>query len=145
MNETPVYIIDDEQEVRTLTSWMVQELGYLNYPFATATDFLDALPHLKPGCALVDLRMADMSGIDLIRATSAVRASFPAILVTGFAEVGNAVEAMQAGALDVLQKPVTLDRLEDALAAAFKTLAPRKLPTLDDGRSEERRVGKECW
>lgn len=132
MNASPVYIIDDEQEVRTMTSSMVQELGYLNHPFATATDFLDALQHLKPGCVLVDLRMADMSGIDLIRATSAVRSSFPAILMTGFAEVGNAVEAMQAGALDVLQKPVDLERLDGAITTALKTLVPRIAPALDD-------------
>ena len=75
MNESPVYIIDDEPDVRRLTSWMVQELGYLNYPFATATDFIEALPHLKPGCVLVDLRMEDMSGIDMIHATAAVRSS----------------------------------------------------------------------
>ena len=115
-----------------MTSSMVLELGYLNHPFATATDFLDALQHLKPGCVLVDLRMADMSGIDLIRATSAVRSSFPAILMTGFAEVGNAVEAMQAGALDVLQKPVDLERLDGAITTALKTLAPRIAPALDD-------------
>lgn len=132
MNAVPVYIIDDEQQVRTMTSQMVQELGYLNYPFATATDFLDALPHLKPGCVLVDLQMEDMSGIDLIRASSAVRSSFPAILVTGHAQVGNAVEAMQAGALDVLQKPVALDRLEGALAAAFDSLSAHTPPSLED-------------
>ena len=133
MNESPVYIIDDEPDVRRLTSWMVQELGYLNYPFATATDFIEALPHLKPGCVLVDLRMEDMSGIDMIHATAAVRSSFPAVLMTGFAEVGNAVEAMQAGALDVLQKPVDLKRLEGVLAVAFESLAPREPPSLEDG------------
>lgn len=132
MNAVPVYIVDDEQHVRTMTSAMVQELGYLNYPFASATDFLDAMPHLKPGCVLVDLQMEDMSGIDLIRASSAVRSSFPALLVTGHAQVGNAVEAMQAGAIDVLQKPVALARLEAALAAAFATLEARKAPTLED-------------
>ncbi len=127
-----VYIIDDDADVRKMTSWLVQELGYSNYPFASATDFLDALPHLKPGCMLVDLYMPDMSGIALIRATAPVRDAFPAILISGYSEVDNAVEAMQAGALDVLRKPLALARLETALARVNEKLAPPDPPSIDD-------------
>jgi two-component system, LuxR family, response regulator FixJ len=128
---SPVYIIDDEADVRRMTSWLVQELGYFNHPFATATDFLEGLPHLKPGIVLVDLRMDDMSGIDLIRATAHVRAAFPVLLMSGYAEVESAVEAMQAGALDVLRKPLDLKRLGDVLARAHETLQPAAPPSLD--------------
>jgi two-component system response regulator FixJ len=129
---TAVYIIDDEPEVRKMTSWLVQELGYNNHPFATGTDFVEALPHLKPGCMLVDLRMEEMSGIEVIRATASVRASFPAVVMTGYADVENAVEAMKAGAIDILQKPVDIERLADVLQLAQQSLEPSPQPSLDD-------------
>jgi two-component system, LuxR family, response regulator FixJ len=129
---TSVYIIDDEPEVRTMTSWLVQELGYRNHPFATAADFLDALPHLEPGCMLVDLYMEEMPGIELIRETASLRASFPAVVMTGRADVDNAVEAMKAGAIDILQKPVSLEQLAEVLELARQVLEPPPQPTLDD-------------
>jgi two-component system, LuxR family, response regulator FixJ len=127
---TPVYIIDDESGVRTMTSALVRELGYLNHPFASAGDFLEALPHLDPGCMLVDLRMDDMSGIDLIVATADVRSRFPAVLLTGFAEVESAVQAMKAGAFDVMQKPVTLAQLSDVLIRSVPRMQPAAPPDL---------------
>jgi two-component system, LuxR family, response regulator FixJ len=127
-----VYIIDDDPIVRTSTSWLVQALGYRNHPFAEAMDFLDALPHLNRGCMLIDLRMAGMSGIELIRATAPVRASFPVVVMTGHADVENAVEAMKAGAIDILQKPVSAERLGEVLSLAQQSLDPPSPPTLDD-------------
>jgi two-component system, LuxR family, response regulator FixJ len=128
----PVYIIDDEADVRRMTSLLVQELGYFNHPFATPTDFLEGLSHLKPRIVLVDLRMDDMSGIELIHATAEVRASFPVILMSGYAEVENAVEAMKAGALDVLRKPLDLERLGKVLKRGLYMLKPALPPSLDN-------------
>jgi two-component system, LuxR family, response regulator FixJ len=130
---TAVYIVDDDPEVRKMTSWLVQELGYRNHPFATADDFLDTMPHLKPGCMLIDLCMHGMSGIELIKATSARRASFPAVIMTGYADVDNVVAAMKAGAMDILQKPVTIERLEEVIGAALLRLEPPTPPKLEDG------------
>lgn len=129
---TAVYIVDDDPEVRKITSWLVQELGYRNHPFVSAADFIEAVPHLKPGCLLVDLRMDEMSGIELLEATATVRESFPAVLMTGHADVDNVVAAMKAGAVDVLQKPVTIDRLAEVLATAQRCLEPVAQPTIDD-------------
>ena len=115
---TAVYIVDDDPEVRKTISWLVQELGYRNHPFVSGRDFVEAIPHLTPGCLLVDLRMEEMSGIELLEATAHVRASFPAVLVTGHADVESVVSAMKTGAVDVLQKPVTIARLAEVLATA---------------------------
>jgi two-component system, LuxR family, response regulator FixJ len=132
MTATAVYIIDDDAEVRTAASFLVKAMGHHNHPFATGTDFLDALPYLDPGCMLVDLQMEDIAGIDLIRATTPVRAAFPVVVMTAHADVENTVAAMKAGAFDVLQKPVSAARLAEALMLARQSLDPPPQPTLDD-------------
>lgn len=126
-----VYIIDDDSDVRRATSQFVKALGYRNHPFASGSDFLDALPYLEPGCMLVDLRLGDMSGVDLLRATASRRAEFPAALVTGHADIETTVEAMRAGAQDVLQKPTDPQRLGHVLQRAAQGLETITKPSLD--------------
>ncbi len=129
---TSVYIIDDEPLVREVVSELVQDLGCTNRPFASGTAFLSALPDLDPGCMLVDLRMHELSGIDLIRATALVRQSFPAVLMSAHATVENAVEAMKAGAIEILQKPIDTERLKDALALADQVMEAVPTQNLED-------------
>jgi len=129
---TSVYIIDDEPLVREVVSELVQDLGCPNRPFASGTAFLEALPDLDPGCMLVDLCMEDLSGIDLIRATAPVRQSFPAVLMSGHATIENAVRAIKAGAIEILQKPIDTKRLRDALALADQALEAIPPQSLED-------------
>ncbi len=129
---TAVYIIDDEPIVREVVSGLVQDIGCTDRPFASGAAFLNALPGLDPGCMLVDLCMDDLSGIELIRATAGVRGSFPAVVMSGHTNVENAVEAMKAGAIEILQKPISTNRLRDALALASQALKPSPTQNLED-------------
>jgi two-component system response regulator FixJ len=96
--------------------------GYDVRPFASAADFLDELPHLRPGCLIVDIRMPDIDGIALLSEAAARGVSWPAIVVTGHAEVPTAVAAMKLGALDFLEKPFSYTALMSALEHAFDLL-----------------------
>lgn len=129
---TSVYIIDDEPLMREVVSELVHDLGCSNRPFASGGAFLDALPDLDPGCMLVDLCMEELSGIDLIRATAPVRQSFPAIMMSGHATIENAVQAMKAGAIEILQKPIDTERLKDALALADQAMEAVPAQSLED-------------
>jgi two-component system response regulator FixJ len=96
--------------------------GYEARPFASAADFLDELAHLRPGCLIVDIRMPDVDGITLLSEAAARGVSWPAIVVTGHAEVPTAVAAMKLGALDFLEKPFSYTALMSALEHAFDLL-----------------------
>ena len=129
---TAVYIIDDEPIVREVVSELEQDMGCAHHLFASGTAFLSALPELDPGCMLVDLCMDELSGIDLIRATADVRRSFLAVVMSGYTNIEKAVEAMKAGAIEILQKPLNIEQLKGALELASQALDQLSAHDLDD-------------
>ena len=76
-----------------------------SHPFASGLDFLDALPDLEPGCILLDLRMPQMDGFQVMDALVERRLDWPVIVMTGHGEVPVAVRAMKLGAVDFIEKP----------------------------------------
>jgi two-component system response regulator FixJ len=96
--------------------------GYEARPFASAADFLDELDHLRPGCLIVDVRMPDIDGIALLAEAASRGVAWPAVVVTGHAEVPTAVAAMKLGAIDFLEKPFSYAALMTALDHAFDLL-----------------------
>jgi two-component system response regulator FixJ len=117
-----VYVIDDDREIRVSVGVLLGANGYDVRPFASAADFLDELSHLRPGCLIVDIRMPDIDGIALLSKAAARGVSWPAIVVTGHAEVPTAVAAMKLGALDFLEKPFSYAALMTSLDHAFDLL-----------------------
>jgi len=116
-----VYVVDDEPELRMMLSEMIQELGYTHHPFVGGRDFLDSVDHLDNGCVLVDLRMPDMDGLAVLESLSRLGHRIPAILITGQGDIPSSVSAIKLGANDVLLKPFSIDRLQQALHAAFES------------------------
>ncbi|TAN08165.1 MAG: response regulator, partial [Rhizobiaceae bacterium] len=88
----------------------------------SATDFLDLAPSLTNACLITDLRMPDMSGVELLRRLGAEKIAIPAIVITGHGDVPMAVEAMKAGALDFIEKPFAEDVLIEAIRQAAMQL-----------------------
>jgi two-component system response regulator FixJ len=111
-----VYVVDDDRNVRLMTSYMLTGAELNSYPFASGADFLSALPDLKPGCVLLDVRMPDMDGIAVIAELVRRGNEWPVVFMTGHGDVPIAVEAMKLGAIDFLQKPFK----EEALLACFE-------------------------
>lgn len=119
-NEPYVYIVDDDDAVRDSLSMLLDGRGYQVRGFASAHEFLEAAPSLAAGCLIADIRMPEMDGLELQERLRERSLHFPAIVVTGHADVPLAVKAMKAGALDFIEKPFTsqaiLDSIEVALA-----------------------------
>src|SRR5690606_23973514 len=79
--------------------------------YESAPAFLKALPSVKSGCVITDVRMPEMSGVDLLRRLKEMQVGMPVIVITGHGDVPLAVEAMKLGAADFLEKPYEDDVL----------------------------------
>jgi two-component system response regulator FixJ len=117
-----VYVIDDDDAARDSLAMLVESAGYIVETFPSAVGFLERAGALPPGCALVDIRMPEMGGLELQTALKENGMEVPIVFVTGHTDVPVAVRAMRAGAIDFVEKPfeadVILGAIERALAQA---------------------------
>jgi len=115
-----VFIVDDDAGVRSSIRLLLRSVGIAATPLASAQEFLAAFDPEQPGCLVLDIRMPGMSGMELQQALNLRGAILPVIFITGHGDVPMAVEAMQHGAFDFLQKPFRdqdlIDRVQKALA-----------------------------
>jgi len=115
-----VMVVDDDSGVRNAMRALLKSVGLESQLFASAQDFLAAWQPSQPGCLVLDIRMPGMSGLELQEQLNLRGAVTPVIFMTGHGDVPMAVEAMQQGAFDFLQKPFRdqdlLDRIQKALA-----------------------------
>jgi FixJ family two-component response regulator len=122
-----VYIVDDDEAVRGAVRFLIRSVGLAAQVYASAQEFLAAYDRRDPGCLLLDVRMPGMSGLDLQQELNRRGATIPVVFITGHGDVPMAVEAMQQGAFDFLQKPFRdqdlLDRVQRALARDAETRA----------------------
>jgi two-component system response regulator FixJ len=126
--EAIVHVIDDDDAVRDSIAFLLASSGITAKTYASAKLFLEQLAEVHVGCIVTDIRMPDMSGIDLLQQVKDRDPSLPVIVITGHGDVPLAVEAMKLGAADFLEKPFD----EDALVAAIRA-------ALDRSREREQR------
>jgi two-component system, LuxR family, response regulator FixJ len=117
-----VHIVDDEETVRQSLAFMLTVAGFAVRIHKSATDFLALARSLTNACLITDLRMPDMSGVDLLRRLAGDGIVIPSIVITGHGDVPMAVEAMKAGAVDFIEKPFPDDVLIDAIRHASERL-----------------------
>jgi two-component system response regulator FixJ len=114
-----VFIVDDDEAVRSSLRLLLKSVGLVPSALASAREFLDKYDPAQPGCLMLDVRMPEMSGLELQEQLNLKGAVLPVIFITGHGDVPMAVEAMQAGAFDFLQKPFRdqdlIDRIQRAL------------------------------
>ena len=113
--EPIVYIVDDDEGLRIALNLLMKTKGYHSRPCASALEFLDAYDRSRPGCLLLDVRMPEMSGLELQERLAAEAAKISTIIMTGHADVGMAVQAMKNGARDFIQKPFQNQELLDVI------------------------------
>ncbi|MES2781672.1 MAG: response regulator [Pseudomonadota bacterium] len=118
-----IYVIDDDPELRRSLNFLLSTAGFVSWPFASATDFLDNLSNLKPAPILVDVRMEPISGLELIAILSERGIKWPVIVMTGHAKIPVAVQAIRLGATEFLEKPFAFESLETSLHTAMSDLA----------------------
>lgn len=114
-----VYIVDDDDAVRDSVSMLLRSVGQSSTGFPNGQAFLEAYDGSGPACALFDMRMPGISGMELLREVRERGWQLPVIIITGHGDVPMAVEAMKTGALDFLPKPFReedlLQRIRQAL------------------------------
>jgi two-component system, LuxR family, response regulator FixJ len=115
-----VHIIDDDQALRDSLAFLLGSAQLEVRSFDSAKTFLDALPNASVGCVITDIRMPDMSGIDLLRRLKELKVGIPVIVITGHGDVPLAVEAMKIGAADFFEKPFNDDQLLTSVRAALQ-------------------------
>lgn len=133
-----VYVIDDDLEMRRSLSFLLATAGFVSWPFASATDFLENLPSLKPAPILVDVRMEPINGIELMAILSDRGIKWPVIVMTGHGEIPIAVQAIKLGATEFLEKPFVFESLEAALRLAIVDLA--SIAITEQRRSKSQRL-----
>ena len=115
-----VYIIDDDDAVRDALGMLLESVDMPYKSYENALIFLDEFDLSLRGCAVVDIRMPGMNGLELQKRLKQKKASLPIIFITGHGDIPMAVEAIRNGALDFMRKPIReqdlLDRLQEALS-----------------------------
>jgi len=129
-----VFVVDDDAAVRDSLRMLLKSVGLPVEVFESGQEFLDADRDDRPGCLVLDIRMPGMSGLELQVKLNERHSILPIIFITGHGDVPMAVEAMQAGAVDFIQKPFRdqdlLDRINQALdkdAGSRRMLAERNM------------------
>ena len=115
-----VHVIDDDEALRESLAFLLRAAQLEVKSYASARAFLDALPDESLGCVITDVRMPDISGIDLLRRLKELKISVPVIVVTGHGDVALAVEAMKIGAADFFEKPFDDDLLLASVRSALR-------------------------
>lgn len=113
-----VHVVDDEEPVRKSLAFLLTTMGFTVRVHESATSFLAAHQRAGRACLVTDLRMPDMSGIELLKRLNDKGAMIPAVVVTGHGDVPMAVAAMKAGAVDFIEKPFTDEVLVEAIKRA---------------------------
>lgn len=134
-----VYVVDDNVDVRKSLHFAMASAGITVWPFGGPGDFLDALDGLIPAPILLDVRMPQIDGVQLLQMIRERSIEWPVIMMTAHGDIPIAVAAMKLGALDFLEKPFAIERLEELLAAAYEKVAVATIT------AEQRRTATEAF
>ncbi|WLR91251.1 response regulator transcription factor [Shinella zoogloeoides] len=122
MTMAPVYLVDDDEGVRSALSLLLGTYGIRIETFGDPTAFLARAPKLKPGVLLLDLRMPAITGLQLHEKLVAIGCDWPTIICTGHGDVHACRRAFKAGVVDFLTKPIDEQVLVEALQQASGAL-----------------------
>src|SRR5207247_3510590 len=140
-----VLVVDDERNIRALVARVLGQDQVEVHGAGTGKEGLQMADEVSPDLVLLDLRLPDMDGMDVLRALRTRYPEIAVIIITGFGQIQSAVEAIKVGATDYLEKPFEhVEKLKLAVARALDDVrAKSEIRRLHGLRSEERRVGKE--
>lgn len=140
MNHRPatVFIVDDDDAVRSSLRLLLKSVGLAAVAYGSAREFLAAWDPDQPGCLVLDVRMPGMSGLELQEELNRRGAIIPVIFITGHGDIPMAVEAMQHGAFDFLQKPFRDQDLIDRIQRAIERDARNRSQLLEKDRIRAR-------
>ncbi|HXY33160.1 MAG TPA: response regulator [Planctomycetaceae bacterium] len=127
--EGMVYVVDDDAGVLDAVEEMVRGAGLRAKCFREAGEFLRCVSDSDPGCVVLDVRLADRDGLEVLELLKARRCRLPTIVITGYGDVPMAVRAMKLGALTFLEKPIEPKELLDEISKAVSVVRLRARAT----------------
>jgi RNA polymerase sigma factor (sigma-70 family) len=136
-----VFIIDDDEAYRDSVRELVNSVGLATEAYSSALDFLAGFDATRPGCLVLDVRMARMSGLALQERLLSIGARIPVVFISGHGDIAMAVKAVKDGAVDFVQKPYREQQLLDAIDEALRRDAGmRDPPAAERGRLLEQQI-----
>jgi two-component system response regulator TtrR len=129
------YVVDDDESIRTLWRWLMESNGIAVRTFATAEEFIESYRNGGAGCLVLDIKLPDMSGLELQEYLNGRDIEIPIVFVTGHGDVPAAVSALKGGAVDFIQKPFSHREVLAIIANAFQRDAE-----LRDRRARQSRI-----
>jgi FixJ family two-component response regulator len=137
MSEPTVFIVDDDEAVLDSIAELVSSIGLRPSTFRSARQFRDTFDPEQPGCLVLDVRMAHMSGPELQEELNAIGARVPIVFISGHADIPEAIKTIKAGAVDFVQKPYREQQLLDSINDALRRdAAARQAASTRDGFAE---------
>jgi FixJ family two-component response regulator len=134
-----VFVVDDDVSVRESLELLISFAGWQPETFATGQEFL-ARPRVRaPSCLVLDVSLPDLNGLDLQRLVAVDRIDMPIIFITGYGDIPMTVQAMKAGAVEFLTKPID----DNMLLSAIRHAIARSVTAL--GHEAEREALRECY
>ncbi len=138
MTKPTVFIIDDDEAVRDSIQELMNSVGLNAEVYETAHQYLEAFDPERPGCLVLDVRMAHMSGPALQAKLNERGARIPIVFISGYGDIPMAVKAIQAGAVDFVQKPYHEQQLLDSINEALRRDTAWRHDATDRGEFAER-------
>jgi two-component system response regulator FixJ len=118
-NDGTVHVVDDDEAMRHSLAFLLETAGHPVRTYASAVEFLAAVPGMDRGCIVTDVRMPGLSGLEMVERLNAMGVKDPVIVITGHADVPLAVHAMKAGVSDFIEKPFAVETLLPAILTAL--------------------------
>lgn len=115
-NEPVIHVVDDDAAIRDSLAFLLDTATLASRTYDSAAALLAHAAHLEPGCIVTDVRMPDMSGLEMVRRLAEMGVRHPVIVMTGHADVPLAIEAVRAGVKDFIEKPFD----DEALLASIR-------------------------
>lgn len=137
MSEAIVHLIDDDEAVRVSLGFLLEMNDLPAKTYGSALEFLEVADGLSSGCVVTDVRMPEMSGLDLVRRLKERGNPLPVIVITGHGDVPLAVEAMRAGVIDFIEKPFDDDVLLSSIRMALDARVEAEVHSKERQRFEE--------
>ena len=133
-----VHVIDDDEAARDSVQFLLQSHNIAAQTYESAKTFLHMLPGIKGGCIITDVRMPEISGVELLHRLKESRVNLPVIVITGHGDLPLAVEAMKLGAMDFLEKPFEDEVLIGAVRSALGRWQQEELKLTERAELQQR-------
>jgi two-component system response regulator FixJ len=137
MTEPIVHLIDDDEAVRTSVGFVLEMNDLPARTYGSALEFLEVAEGLKGGCIVTDVRMPEMSGLELVKRLRERGVTLPVVVITGHGDVPLAVEAMRAGVIDFIEKPFDDEVLLRSIRMALDAKAEGDIHAQERARFEQ--------